>query len=286
MQDWRNRLRWVMLVRDERPGMSVHLLIRQRHNSTPTPFVTPRELLEKVETFQNMLVSYATGGGGDDLEYRVLREELMAESTLADVLPRFVRTCRDLPQFWAYIKTKFVHYQERRQFLWDEFRPALEKFEKQAQQPGQEEVSETLVRFDQASVHSVWTRALDRRTTDPEGAITLARTLLETVCKHILDASGVQYADEADLPKLYRLTATKLNLAPDQPSEQVFKQVLGGCSAVVEGLGAVRNKLSDSHGKGKAAVKPSARHAQLAVNLAGAMATFLVESFEARKGAA
>ena len=30
MQEWRNRLRWVMLVRDERPGMSVHLLVRRQ----------------------------------------------------------------------------------------------------------------------------------------------------------------------------------------------------------------------------------------------------------------
>jgi hypothetical protein len=248
--------------------------------------VISRELLEKVETLQNMLVSYATGGGADDLEYRVLREELTKDPTLAELLPRFVRTSRDLSQFWAFIKGKFAHYQERRQFLWDEFRPVLERVEKDVQQPGQEEVSETLVRFDQGSVHTIWTRALERRTADPEGAITLARTLLETVCKHILDASSVSYADDVDLPKLYKLTATKLNLAPDQHSEQVFKQILGGCSAVVEGLGAVRNKLSDSHGKGRTAVKPSARHAQLAVNLAGGMATFLVASYEARKGAA
>lgn len=232
-----------------------------------------------------MLLSYATGGSADDLEYRVLREELMAEPSLTDVLPSFIRTCRDISQFWGYIKGKFDHYQERRQFLWDEFRPTLENLERRERQPGEEEVSDALVRFDEGSVHSVWTRALERRTTDPEGAITLARTLVETVCKHILDGSGVQYADDAELPKLYKLTATKLNLAPDQHSEQVFRQILGGCSAVVEGLGAVRNKLSDSHGKGKAGAKPSSRHAQLAVNLAGAMATFLVESHEARKGA-
>ena len=57
-------------------------------------------------------------------------------------------------------------------------------------------------------------------------------------------------------------------------------QILGGCSTVVEGLGAVRNKLSDSHGKGKGRAKPGPRHARLAVNLAGAMATFLVETYD------
>jgi hypothetical protein len=44
----------------------------------------------------------------------------------------------------------------------------------------------------------------------------------------------------------------------------------------------LRNKIGDAHGKGKAAVKPAARHAQLAVNLAGAMATFIVETWRER----
>jgi len=44
---------------------------------------------------------------------------------------------------------------------------------------------------------------LERRATDPEGAITAARTLLETVCKHILDEKGEPYEDGIPLPKLY-----------------------------------------------------------------------------------
>jgi hypothetical protein len=51
---------------------------------------------------------------------------------------------------------------------------------------------------------------------------------------------------------------------------------------VVEGLGALRNKLRDAHGKGKKAARPSPRHAELAVNLAGAMATFIVSTREGR----
>jgi hypothetical protein len=62
----------------------------------------------------------------------------------------------------------------------------------------------------------------------------------------------------------------------------VFKQILGGCSAVVEGLGALRNRLSDAHGTGKSAVKPAARHAELAVNLAGALAVYLLATKAAR----
>ena len=106
---------------------------------------------------------------------------------------------------------------------------------------------------------------------------------METVCKHILDDERVQYSEEADLTKLYKTVAAQLNLAPSQHSEQIFKQILGGCMAVVEGLGALRNKLSDSHSKGGLPVRPESRHAELAVNLAGGMATFLVETWERRK---
>ena len=106
--------------------------------------------------------------------------------------------------------------------------------------------------------------------------------LIESICKHILDEAGILHSDKDDLPKLYKKTATQLNMAPEQHQEEVFKQILGGCQTVIEGLGTLRNKLSDAHGKSKKAVKPSVRHAALAVNLAGSMAAFLIAAWEER----
>jgi hypothetical protein len=60
----------------------------------------------------------------------------------------------------------------------------------------------------------------------------------------------------------------------------VFKRILSGCSNIVGGLGELRNKVSDAHGKGRKAVKPHIRHAELAVNFAGSMAVFLIKTFE------
>ncbi|MGC9949723.1 MAG: hypothetical protein ABSF64_25425 [Bryobacteraceae bacterium] len=45
-------------------------------------------------------------------------------------------------------------------------------------------------KIDSQSIGELWRKALDRRHEDPEGAITAARTLLESVCKHILDESA------------------------------------------------------------------------------------------------
>lgn len=241
------------------------------------------ELLVKIEMLKNMLVARATGESADEGDYQILRQELLAHPLLKDKLPRFVRTCRTFGEFWPFIKDKFGTYAERRGFLGEQFNPVLTFLEDQVAAPADSAADEVLGQVDTPHVQAVWRKALERRANDPEGAITSARTLLETTCKHILDEAGVEYNDSADLPSLYSLTAKTLNLSPSQHSEDIFKQILGGCHSVVQGLGALRNSLSDAHGKGKKAPKPASRHAALAVNLAGAMASFLIETWEARQ---
>lgn len=149
--------------------------------------------------------------------------------------------------------------------------------------PADAGISGALARFEPEQVHARWEAALDRRSSDPAGAITLARTLLEDVCRWLLHDLSVAAADQDDLPGLYRKLSKAMQLAPDDHSEQVFKQILGNCQSVVESLGALRNKLGDAHGGGPKRARPAPRHAELAVNLAGSMATFLVATWEARK---
>lgn len=243
------------------------------------------ELFDQVESLQNLLVSQATGGQEDEAEYTRLRQVVLAQAGLEQIAPRFLRTSRSLGQFWQFIKNKYGTYAERRTYLWDEFHPMLNLLERGALAPSDQLVSFAIERFDSANVQAAWSKALDRRTSDSEGAITMARTLLESVCKHILEEADVKYDDSPDISKLYKQTAEQLKIAPTQHTEQVFKQILGGCTSVVEGLGALRNRLSDSHGRGKVGVKPASRHAELAVNLAGALAVFLLATWEARREA-
>lgn len=242
-------------------------------------------LQEQIETMQNMLVARATGGGTDErdeAQYARLRLAVLGDTQLAALLPSWVRTTRTLNQFWPLIKQKFPSYAERREYIWGEFRPVFDFLEGVGASPADADVTQAIKKFDAAHIQAAWHKALERRNTDPAGAITSARTLMESVCKHILDASGTPYDDSPDMNKLYRQTAERLNIAPTQHTELVFKQILGGCTSVVEGLGALRNRLSDSHGVGKAGVKPAPRHAELAVNLAGAMAMFLLATWDAR----
>lgn len=198
-------------------------------------------------------------------------------------IPKFIKTCRSLDQFWQFIKYEFPSYAERRNYIWNEFHPLLDILERGGLVPSDEFVSKGVKKINAAHVQAAWLKSLDRRSSDPEGAITSARTLIETVCKHILDDMGIKYDDTVDLPKLYKKTADILNLAPSQHTAEVFKQILGGCTAIIEGLGTLRNRLSDAHGKGKMGIKPAPRHAELAVNLSGALASYLLATWEARK---
>lgn len=233
--------------------------------------------LARAEELQNLLISFSTGKGGEDEIYKELRRYFVENARTQKAVPDWVRRCRDLGQFWSFIKSNFDHYAERREFIWSEFAPLLEVLEK-SEPPANSTIAAGLMEFSEGGVHSVWQKALERRDSDPEGAITLAKSLLESVMKHILDESSVPYSDKADLPELYRLVAKELNLAPEQHMQENFRRILGGVSSIVGELGNLRNRLGDAHGQGKRKVRPANRHAGLAVNLAGSIALFLIET--------
>lgn len=238
------------------------------------------DLQIKIETLQNILIAISTGGSGEEDEYKKLRTELLNIAEIKNLLPDFLQTNRTTAQFWQFIKFKFSSYAERRNFIWTEFSKSLNFVENNQKGIIDDNTKKVIEKFNQEYINAEWLKALERKMDDPEGAITTSRTLIETTCKFILDDLNITYKEDIELPKLYKLTAEKLNLAPDQHTEQIFKQILGGCQTVVEGLGALRNKLSDSHGKKITQSKPSSRHAELAVNLAGTMTTFLLETYE------
>jgi hypothetical protein len=262
----------------EYAGASV-ILWRQEHLLVDDVPDTP---LEQARMLENILVAASEGQRTSNQLYIQLRGVLLDEPSIKPLLSSFVRTSRDLDHFWSYIKGQSGQREPRRVHVRNAMTPLIEYLEGANKTPVDSIVSDVLQNFDADGVLKVWTKALERRHTDPEGAITSARTLLETVCKRVLDETETEYDDRADLPVLYKSVATKLNIAPSQHTEEVFRRILGGATSVVEGLGSLRNKIGDAHGHGKKAVGPSARHAQLAVNLAGTMATFIVETWSER----
>jgi nucleoside phosphorylase len=84
-----------------------------------------RELLAKVATLKGMLNERARGGTPSETEYAALRNEIVSIDAIRDALPTFVLTCYTIQEFWLFIKPKFSKYNERTEFLRQEFSPIL-----------------------------------------------------------------------------------------------------------------------------------------------------------------
>ncbi len=237
---------------------------------------------EKAEYLQSIVIARATGGETNDEHYKEIRKEFLDNSNYKNLLPIFVKHSRNLEQFWQFIKGKYGTYAERRSYIWEEFKPLFDALELNNSTPAEKTITSSLNQFDADGVHYAWTKALERKANDPDGAITIARTMIETVCKNILDKMEIEYASNIDLSELYKLAAKELNLTAEQHTEKIFKQILGGCSSIVNGLGNLRNKLGDAHGQGVKKTKPKTRHAELAVNLAGSMSLFLIDTYKGK----
>ena len=246
----------------------------------------PTDKLERAMAFRDGLVSHCADGSINTDVYRVLRREFMNDPITSKLLPRFVRTRQSADgALWSFFKSISPHWEPRRQFVREEFAPLIEMLERGAAF-ADTVISEGIASFDAVGVMDAWNKALARREVDPAGAITAARTLLEAVCKHLLeDADGdAKHGQNDDLPRLYRMASERLNIAPSQHSEDAFKRILGSAASVVEGLGTLRNKIGDAHASGgRKPVKVAPRHAALAVNLAGCMALFLIETASAKE---
>ncbi|MBB4002600.1 hypothetical protein [Aurantimonas endophytica] len=151
----------------------------------------PESLLDRVRYLQNGIVAQATDGAMSEEAYALLRRELMNDPRTKDLLPDLVRTNRHPMAVRGDLQRLSPSWQPRREHIWKSFGPLLDRLEDAAVAPADEHVAETLASFDPEGVHRAWAKALDRRTQDPEGAVTAARSLLETVCKRILDEAGV-----------------------------------------------------------------------------------------------
>jgi hypothetical protein len=112
---------------------------------------------------------------------------------------------------------------------------------------------------------------------DYSGAITNARSLIEAVLIGIeKDMATDTPAYDGDLVKLYKRVQKLLNLEPDRKDiSEPLRQILSGLTSIVNGLAAMRNKMSDAHAL---TYRPSRHHAKLAVYAATTLADFLFET--------
>jgi AbiJ N-terminal domain 3/Abortive infection C-terminus len=122
--------------------------------------------------------------------------------------------------------------------------------------------------------------------TDPAGAITSAKDLVETMCKLILDKRGVTYGKD-DLPVLYKKVSVELGLdrkaVPGHvKGSEAAAKTLGGLNSSVQGLAELRNQLGRGHGRTTASPALE-RHARLAFNTAVTLTEFLYDTLQDRE---
>jgi hypothetical protein len=111
---------------------------------------------------------------------------------------------------------------------------------------------------------------------DFDGAITNARTLVETVIVDILSKYDLDYQHKGDLIAAYQRIKRLLNLDPsniDYPDS--IKQILSGLISIINGLANMRNEMSDAHTR---RYKPERHHAKLAVNSSKTLSEFLIDT--------
>jgi hypothetical protein len=236
---------------------------------------------DKASLFLDILENTATGGEWDELQFREIKSYFFQHPVYKTLLPSWLTSTFTLNHFWGFIKCKFKTYQERRAFLAKELTPLITSCDDHVGALNSQ--SNLLKDFSSIGVQESWSKMLLRVEVDPDGAITLARTTVESVLKHISDELEISYTSTDSLTSIYKSVTKRLKLSPDDHDEQIFKNILGGCSSIVNGLGEMRNIYGDAHGKGRAQRKPSSRHARLAVNASATLCLFLVETHNYRK---
>lgn len=240
--------------------------------------------VEAGEALLSFAITIAEGGKVPTEEYRAVHKRLFESPVARRVANKALRRYTTPDLLWGHLRsvaTGSGSWALRRDAAHELIDPVLDALHDETEMPADDLVTLAATRLNAESVREAWSRALDRRDSHPDGAITTARTLLESILKTILDDREVSYKADADLPALYKAVSKELNLAAGAHTEQAFKQILGGCHSVVVGLGSLRNKAGDAHGSGRKLYRPAPRHATLAVNLAGSMALFLIETHEA-----
>ncbi len=118
---------------------------------------------------------------------------------------------------------------------------------------------------------------------DHDGAVTNARTLIETTCLYILEASGVAKKYNGKLSPLYGETSKMLGMDASQLDDENLKKIISGAVNIVDGMAGLRNAYSDAHGiaPGKR-FRLDKRHTVLVVNLAKSISEFLYSSWRDR----
>ena len=126
---------------------------------------------------------------------------------------------RSFSEFWTFIKHRIQIYRSyagRKEYIRKEFHELLTELELGKTNPTQKSTEKTLKHLNSEEVQKLFTIAMNRTEKDANGAATAAKSLLELICKLLLDDMKVEYSSSEDIPSLFKKISPKLNLHPTQ----------------------------------------------------------------------
>ncbi len=87
---------------------------------------------ELAEYLQNIIIGKATGGDFDNTNYKITRKKFLDDTKLKEYIPDYLRKCRDVEQFWQFIKAKYSGdgcYTKRKNYIYETFQDLLDYLE-------------------------------------------------------------------------------------------------------------------------------------------------------------
>lgn len=126
------------------------------------------------------------------------------------------------------------------------------------------------------------------QSTNPTNAIGMAKELIESCCKTILEDLGIAWSKTDDVPQITNKTMDALNLLPanvqeTDPGADAVKAVLGNLRAIPSKLAEIRNPFGSGHGKSASFQGLEERHAKLAVGSSITFVDFIWSTYENQK---
>lgn len=126
-------------------------------------------------------------------------------------------------------------------------------------------------------------RATSSVQVDPPAAVTAACAILESLCKIYIEDESLEMPTKQTLKPLWSTVQTHLGLKPEGDLQYDLNRIFSGLTSVVDGVASFRTHSGSAHGRGSETQAIAPRHARLAIHAAHTMATFLLESWDAKK---
>lgn len=133
------------------------------------------------------------------------------------------------------------------------------------------------------TIQREWNRAVSSVANDPADALTAASSMIEATYKFVLHDMGRLYPSNQDMRGLSKAVHLSLDISPDKEADEDFRALFQGAITITQSLGSIRTKIGDAHGASPTRGDPIERHARLAVNIAGAVCFFLLETYNEKK---